>query len=242
MKGGAKTTARALVAELRECGDPEIAEHSLRFFKTGKGEYGEGDHFVGVRVPKLRAMAKSHYRDLSVDQVAQLLQSKLHEARLLAVIVWTLQFKAADETGKKEIYRRYLQSTSYVNNWDIVDASAHKIVGPLLEQKSVEKTARKLLRSKELWERRIAMMSTYHEIKQGRCDLALEFAEALLGDNEDLMHKSSGWMLREVGKKNIKQLHAFLDRHAARMPRTMLRYAIEKLPQTKRKTYLSRTA
>lgn len=233
-------TAKSVLAELESLGDSKIAEHSKRFFKTGKGEYGAGDMFLGVRVPALRACAKRHFRSLSNVEVKKILRSKFHEARLLAVIIWTHQFDRGDESTQRVICDSYLESTRYINNWDIVDASCHKIVGPLLSEKRVLKDVRGLLRSKDLWERRIAMVATYREIKAGRLGLVVEFAETLLRDKEDLIHKAAGWMLREAGKVDGKLLRRFLDEHRGDMPRTMLRYAIERLPEKERKRYLAK--
>ncbi|TPV93464.1 MAG: DNA alkylation repair protein [Myxococcales bacterium FL481] len=236
-----KPSAASVLRELRSIGDPDIAAHSQRFFKTGKGEYGEGDRFLGIRVPRLRRLAKTHAHALDADAVLKLLHSKYHEARLLAVIVWTLQFKRAAAPERRAIYRAYLGHTEPINNWDIVDASAHLIVGPQIEvDPSVPGKLRQLSRSSNLWERRISMMATYHEIKQERFALALDIAERLVDDEHDLIHKCVGWMLREIGKRDRAVELAFLDRHAPTMPRTMLRYAIEKLSAADRRDYLTR--
>lgn len=233
------TTATDLVAALRKAGDPKIASHSQRFFKTGKGEYGEGDVFLGIRVPALRALAASSSSSVTPREVAKLIRSKFHEARLLAVIIWTLQYKKGDETRRRQVFDMYLRNTKHINNWDIVDASAHKIVGPRLHtSREAVQTVKRLARSSDLWERRIAMMSTYHEIKNDRFDLSLVLAKRLLHDEHDLIHRIVGWMLREIGKRDLRVERAFLDEHVQDMPRTMLRYAIEKFSKKDRRHYL----
>ncbi len=219
-------------------GDPAIAEHSMRFFKTGRGEYGEGDKFLGIRVPVIRKEVKKHLQ-ISLKDAEQLLQSKYHEIRLFAVILLTEKFNRANENEQQEIYSLYLANTAKVNNWDIVDASAHKIVGPFLLNKDRSKLY-ELARSKSMWERRIAIISTFYYIRHHQFEDTLKISKILLADSEDLIHKAVGWMLREVGKKSPSGLKAFLTKHSAEMPRTMLRYAIEKLPQNERKKYLRR--
>lgn len=223
---------------LRKKATKERAEASKWFFKTGKGEYGEGDRFIGVRVPDQRAVEKQ-FRDMPLAQVVQLLQSSIHEHRLTAVILLTEQFKRADEAGQKAIYDAYLKNTKWVNNWDIVDSSAHKIVGAYLLDRS-RKPIYTLAKSKDLWEKRIAMITTAWFIKEGDFTDTLALAKQFLNEEHDLMHKAVGWMLREMGKVDEKPLRDFLDQHAHEMPRTMLRYAIERLPESMRKTYLAR--
>ena len=229
-------TARAISKALRELANPDIAEHSKRFFKTGKGEYGEGDKFLGIRVPLIRRQAKQ-FRDTSLAEVGKLLESGYHEERLCAVLILVLQFDGAAEQQKKAIYELYLSSTAYVNNWDLVDSSAHLIVGPYLERRS-RRRLYKLARSTDLWERRIAIMATYHFIRNGDFDDTLALAELLLHDDHDLIHKAVGWMLREVGNRDRRAEEDFLESHYREMPRTMLRYAIEKLPERRRQAYL----
>ena len=231
--------AKQLSSVLRELGDPAIAEHSQRFFKTGKGEYGEGDKFLGVRVPVLRVQAKKH-RDLSLAETQRLLMSSFHEERLCAVILLVLKFAKADDQLQKSIYELYLKNTRYINNWDIVDSSAHQIVGGYLIDKN-KRPLTKLSKSSSLWERRIAIIATYHFIKQGEFDTALDLSERLLSDHEDLIHKAVGWMLREIGNRSPAVERAFLKPRYKNMPRTMLRYAIEKFSDRERKTYLHGT-
>ncbi len=207
-----------------------------RFFKTKKGEYGEGDVFIGVTVPKSRLVAK-RYSDLSFSDIAKLLKSKIHEERLVALLTLVNQFKKADEKGRKAIYNLYLKNTKYINNWDLVDLTASKIVGEYLSDKNKE-VLYKLARSNSLWERRIAIIATGCFISKGKFDQTLKISEILLNDNHDLIHKAVGWILREVGKRNQEIEEEFLKKYYKKMPRTMLRYAIEKFPDKKRKKYL----
>jgi len=223
--------------ELRRLANREIAEHSQRFFKTAKGQYGEGDRFLGIRVPVLRNTAKK-YRGISVEDTFRLLKSEFHEERLLALILLVNISIKADDEGKKAIYKLYLANTRFVNNWDLVDSSAEHIVGAYLRRRD-RRPIYDLAVSEELWERRIAIMSTFHFIKHNEFDDTLRIAEILLADGEDLIHKAVGWMLREVGKRDIEAEERFLKKHYRQMPRTMLRYAIEKFPMPERKRYLN---
>ena len=222
--------------DLLQLANEQIAEHSQRFFKTGKGEYGEGDIFLGIRVPLLRKLVKK-YRGISITEVRKLLHSKFHEERLLAVLMLVQLFKSGDESVQKQVYDLYLENTEYINNWDIVDISASNIVGAHLYEKD-KAPLYDLVQSKNLWERRIAIISTFYFIRQNEFDDTLKIAEILLNDKEDLIHKAVGWMLREVGKREIEFEEEFLQEHYKIMPRTMLRYAIEKFPETSRKMYL----
>lgn len=224
---------------LIELGDPEIAAHSQRFFKTGPGEYGEGDIFRGIRVPVQRKVAKA-FKHVSVATAIDLLHSKYHEDRLVAIFILVEKYKKKDPVQKQEIYEQYLANTAYINNWDIVDSSAHKIVGPHLMDRD-RSILYKLVKSDVLWERRIAMMSTYYFIHKDDYEDALKLAELLLHDKEDLIHKVVGWMLRELGKRNFDLEDGFLLQHYQSMPRTMLRYAIEKFPEERRQGYLKGT-
>lgn len=222
--------------EIKTAGDPEIARHSARFFKTGPGEYGEGDLFRGIRVPVLRRLSRT-YKGLALEDVDILLHSDYHEDRLLALFIMVLQYTSGDEILKKQIFHLYLSSTEYINNWDLVDASAGHIVGAHLHGKRTDLLVR-LAHSKSLWERRISIMSTFYFIRKGSFAPTFEIAFILLGDREDLIHKAVGWMLREVGKKDRDAEVHFLGKHYGRMPRTMLRYAIEKFPEEERLRYL----
>jgi len=204
-----------------------------RFFKTGPGEYGQGDIFIGVTVPQIRKLAKK-YQELPLIQVEKLLKSPIHEQRLLALIILVLNFPKGNQT---EIYRLYLQNTKYINNWDLVDLTAGHIVGAYLWDKN-RAILYKLVRSKSLWERRIAIIATFYFIRNNQFQDTLKIAKALLGDQHDLIHKAVGWMLREVGKRDLKVEESFLKKYYSVMPRTMLRYAIERFPETKRQSYL----
>jgi 3-methyladenine DNA glycosylase AlkD len=219
--------------------NPEDGEFLQRFFKTGPGQYGEGDLFRGIRVPVLRRLSKAH-QDIPLDLAEQLLRSAYHEDRLLALLILVRKFADADETGKAAIYTRYLDNTRFINNWDLVDISAMHIVGAYLFDKNKEPLYQ-LARSGHLWERRIAILATFHFIKRNSFDETLRIAGILLTDKEDLIHKAVGWMLREVGKRDMKSEEAFLCAHYRQMPRTMLRYAIEKFPPEKRLSYLKGT-
>lgn len=229
-------TLNEIRVEMQHLADPTIAEHSQRFFKTGPGQYGEGDRFLGIRVPGVRQVAKQA-QDLPLDQIAELLHSPWHEERLLAVIILTLQFKRGGPGLQKEIFDLYLASTAWINSWDLVDVSAHLVVGPWLQDRP-RKLLRQLATSESLWERRIAMMATYHFIKQNDFADTLAIAEILLHDSHDLIHKIVGWMLREVGKRDQSVEEEFLQEHYRAMPRTMLRYAIEKFEEELRQRYL----
>lgn len=221
---------------LRDAGDPAIAAHSQRFFKTGTGEYGEGDRFLGIRVPVIRKLV-SRYKHLNLETTAAILSSPYHEERLFALLVLAAMFKRTDEEQKKRIYDLYLASTKYINNWDLVDSSAYLIVGPYLEFKDKEPLFI-LAASQLLWERRISMIACLHYIRKDQFEVSLEVAAMLVNDSEDLIHKAVGWMLREIGKRDLNCEEVFLHRNYHSMPRTMLRYAIEKFPETKRQAYL----
>ena len=210
-----------------------------KFFKTGPGQYGEGDRFRGLRVPALRRLSKAH-QDIPLELAERLLHSAYHEDRLLALLILVRKYANADETGRAAIYTLYLDNTRFINNWDLVDASAEHIVGAYLSDKSQGPLYR-LTQSISLWERRVAILATFHFIKRGKFDQTLRIAEILLTDKEDLIHKAVGWMLREVGKRDFQREETFLVAHYKQMPRTMLRYAIEKFPHDKRLRYLKGT-
>ena len=224
--------AKALYAQ-------ERAEHSKYFFKTEPGQYGAGDIFWGLSVPESRSLARE-FKDLSLDEVAMLLADKVHELRLIGLIILVEKYQTAKtDTERKIIYDFYLKNRAAANNWDLVDLSVYKIIGDYLVRNPKERTILyKFIKSKNMWDRRLAMISTMAFIRQGESEDILKLAEALLNDQEDLMHKASGWMLREFGKRDEKLLTNFLDKNITKMPRTMLRYAIEKFPENKRQKYL----
>lgn len=225
---------------LKKLADPEKAAFFPRFFKTGKGEYGEGDVFIGVTVPQVRSVVKE-YRDLPLADVERLLESRLHECRLAALLMLVDQYKRGDEVQKKKIADLYLRRTDRINNWDLVDCSAYHIVGPWIEEVSDERLLDKLAASKNLWEQRIAIVATFHFIRKGELAHTFRIAETLLHHPHDLLHKAVGWMLREAGKKNQKALDDFLLTHHRVMPRTMLRYAIEKMDDTRKQAFMKGT-
>ncbi|MBD3251663.1 DNA alkylation repair protein [Candidatus Uhrbacteria bacterium] len=228
-----------LKAMLRSYATKERATANAWFFKTGKGQYGEGDRFLGVTVPNIRKTVRA-FPTLPLKEVIALLKSPWHEERLTALFILIHQFQKGDPATQKKIYNLYLKSTKWINNWDLVDLSAHKIVGAYLIDKP-RKTLYELASSPNLWQRRIAILATFWYIKDGDVKDAIKIAQLLLNDKEDLIHKAVGWMLREVGKKDLPTLESFLKKHAPKMPRTMLRYAIEKFPETKRQRYLKIT-
>ena len=230
-----------IIDVLCDLGNPEIARHSERFFKMGPGEYGEGDCFLGIRVPILRKLAKN-YPDLELDDICSLLHSPWHEIRLFSLILLVnlYQKKSSSTQLKEHIVSRYLEHSDLINNWDLVDISAHKIVGPSLASKEDGITQLyELASSTLLWDRRIAMVSCFYLIqKESYSSWVIKIATHLIDDPHDLIQKAVGWMLRELGKRNLALLLSFLDTHGATMPRTTLRYAIERLASDQRKHYL----
>ena len=223
-----------LKADLDELSDTEKSVAVSRYFKTGKGEYGEGDVFLGVSVPEQRRLSKK-YKDISYEELQELLRSKIHEHRLTALLIMVEKYKENND----KVANMYLDNTENVNNWDLVDLSAPKILGEYLKDKSRD-LLYNLAVSDNLWERRIAIVSTHAFIRNDDFGDTLKISELLLQDKEDLIHKAAGWMLREIGKRNVKVLEDFLDRHCKEMPRTMLRYSIEKFDDEKRKYYMKR--
>jgi 3-methyladenine DNA glycosylase AlkD len=226
-----------LIKDLQNAKNLEQAKLLQRFFKTGKGEYGEGDVFLGIKVPVTREIAKK-YTGLNLKGVETLLASKIHEYRLAGLLILVDKFKKANEQGKGNIFNFYLKNTKNINNWDLVDLTSHKIVGEFLKEKKRDKLY-ELAQSTSLWEKRISIISCFAYIKDEDFKDALRISEMLLKDSHDLIHKAVGWVLREIGKKDIKVLEDFLRKHYKKMPRTMLRYAIEKFPEVKRKAYLN---
>jgi 3-methyladenine DNA glycosylase AlkD len=226
----------AIQEELASLGDPRHAAILQRFFKTGPGEYGAGDRFRGIRVPVLRKMAR-RYRGLSLTEAGRLLQSAFHEDRFLALLILIDRYYRGGDALRDEIHRFYLEHRSFVNNWDLVDASAPHLLGHYLGDRAKDPLNR-MAASKVVWERRMAILATFHYIKEGDIDETLRIARLLVGDPDDLIHKAVGWMLREAGKRRLAETEAFLQAHYRQMPRTMLRYAIEKFPEARRQAYL----
>jgi 3-methyladenine DNA glycosylase AlkD len=226
---------------LRELASPDKAKTSQRFFKTGKGEYGDGDKFLGITVPQQRKIAKQFYKNLSIEAMEQMLKSSWHEDRLTALLMLVLTYQKGDDFKKAQVANLYLANTKRVNNWDLVDSSAHYILGPWLEASPYKmKTLIKLAKSDNLWERRTAMLTTFYYIQKGGADEALEIIEILKHDPHDLIQKAVGWMLRELGKRVDEDvLINFLNENTATLPRTTLRYAIERLPKDVRSHYMT---
>lgn len=233
-----KNHAIAIQRELESYIDPVKREYLPRFFKTGKGQYGEGDQFLGIIVPNTRIVAKKH-KDCDFEVMKELLQSPWHECRLCALLMLVERFKKSKPDARREIYEFYLSQTSHINNWDLVDLSAPGIVGEYLKDKSRDDLYR-LADSSLLWDQRIAVVATFALIKKNDFVDILALSERLLPHRHDLMHKATGWMLRELGKRDKELLLQFLDQHVTAMPRTMLRYAIEKFPEEERQYYLKR--
>ena len=227
-----------LKKDLLKLRNPRLAKLLSRFFKTGKGEYGYGDVFLGIKVPEQRKIAKK-YPDLSLKELQELLSSKIHEYRLVSLFILIDKYKKADEKGKKAIVDFYLKNTKNINNWDLIDLSSNKILGDYLIDKN-KSVLYRLARSKSIWERRIAVMATFMFIANNNFNDTLKISEILLNDKHDLIHKAAGWMLREIGKRNQAMEEKFLKKHYKKMPRTMLRYAIEKFDEGKRAYYLKR--
>jgi 3-methyladenine DNA glycosylase AlkD len=232
-------TLKEIRTELEKRAQPIRAQSSQRYF-TGRSGYGAGDKFIGLTVPQVREVMKLA-ADSPAKVVLSLLQSPIHEERLLALLIWVRQFAKGDAVQRESIFQSYLENTQWINNWDLVDTSARDIVGGWLVDKD-RSVLYRLARSSSLWERRIAIIATFYFIRERDFRDTLAISELLLGDREDLMHKAVGWMLREAGKRDLGALEGFLVQHQREMPRTMLRYAIEKLPEKRRQEYLRGTA
>ena len=231
-------SAAVISKTLQAAGDAERAAHSQRFFKTGKGQYAEGDVFLGIRVPELRRFAAT-FSDTSAGELVKLLHSPFHEARLLALLILVRGYQRGDSSRRKAIFDLYRSNTRWINNWDLVDLSAPNIVGGQLGPGRHALLTR-LAKSTSLWERRISILATAAFIRAGYYDETLRISAMLLHDDQDLIHKAVGWMLREVGKKDRAVEEEFLREHHDVMPRTMLRYAIEKFPPALRARYMLR--
>lgn len=225
-----------LRSKIKTLADKKVADTMQWFFKTGKGDYGEGDVFMGLKVPTQKKLAKE-FKDLTLAEIKKLLSSSIHEERLLSLFILIDKYQKAEERAKDDIFNFYLQNRKGINNWDLVDISAPKIVGRYLLEKN-KSILIKFALSKNLWERSIAILSTQEFIKNNDFASTQRIAEILINDEHDLIHKAVGWMLREIGKKDLATEEKFLKAHYKNMPRTMLRYAIEKFPETKRKKYL----
>jgi 3-methyladenine DNA glycosylase AlkD len=223
--------------ELIRSQDPARAEHSMRFFKTGKGEYGHGDVFWGLTVPEQRKIARGYY-DLPLKDIIKLLHSRVHEERFTALILMVHRYQKGNDKIKTQVFDQYLKNTRWINNWDLVDTSTPQIVGDYCLRHALDDHLRRLATSTSLWERRIAVLATFAHIRMEKVDLTLEIGEKLLKDNHDLIHKAVGWMLREAHKRKPVEVERFLSKHAKKMPRVMLRYAIERMPEVKRKQML----
>ena len=233
---------KSLIKRTKNLYSKERAEHSKYFFKTGPGQYGEGDIFWGLSVPEMRKIAKE-YTDLDLPELESLIADKVHELRLIGLTILVEKYqKAKTDLERQKFYQFYLKNRAGINNWDLVDLSVYKIMGDYLVRHPEERPILdKLIKSKKMWDRRLAMVSTMAYIRNGESEIVAHLAEELLNDREDLMHKASGWMLRELGKRQKDKLLGFLDAHGVKMPRTMLRYAIEKLSDEERHYYLKST-
>jgi 3-methyladenine DNA glycosylase AlkD len=237
-----KDSEKPLIKELKSLADQPKAKLLAGYFKTGKGEYGAGDVFIGITVPKLREAVQRHYLDLTPEGLSKMLNSKIHEYRAAALMSLNMRYaKAATSRERTAIKDFYLSHLDRVNNWDLVDGSAWSILGAWLHESKPGKEMpmlRKLAKSERLWHRRVAIIATYFHITKGEYGPTLEISESLLKDSHDLMHKAVGWMLREVGKRSVQTEERFLDQFAPVMPRTALRYAIERFPEARKKHYM----
>ena len=233
-----KNITKAITSDLQALSDAEKREIFPKFFKAGKGEYGEGDRFIGVTVPNIRAIAKLH-KDISIEEIRELIQSEWHEVRLCALIIMVEKSKKKDESLRKELFNLYLSQTERINNWDLVDLSCRFIVGEYLLDKSRD-ILYQLAQSSLLWDNRIAIVSTYAFIRKGQLDDTYALSDLMMHHPHDLMHKAIGWMLREAGKRDADRLYNYVMSHRADMPRTMLRYAIEKFSPEERSILMKR--
>lgn len=230
---------KEIIQKIKQLGDPERAKHSTRYFKTGKGQYGEGDVFLGLTNPEIRTIPSEYAKVTSFDDIEKLLQSEFHEVRLCGLLILVEKYHKSNESGKKEVFDFYLSNTKGINNWDLVDVTCPKIVGDyLLNHQEEREILYTLAKSKNLWERRISIISTFAFIRSNQLEDSIKLSKILLNDKEDLMHKAVGWTLREIYKRDKKLAIKFLDENLAQMPRVMLRYAIEKMPEEERLGYL----
>ena len=232
--------AERVKRDLKKLSNPKKAKTHQRFFKTGPGEYGEGDIFIGLTVSEQRKVAKK-YKDLSLKELQKLITSKIHEHRLVSLLILRIQYEKGDSGLQNRLVKFYLKNKKHINNWDLVDLSASYILGNYLLNKNTnasKKVLCKLAKSNSLWDKRIAIISTHAFIRAEKFSDTKKLAKILLNDSHDLIHKAVGWMLREMGKKDESELLKFLDEHTTKMPRTMLRYSLERLPEKKRKYYM----
>jgi len=229
-----------LEKELKKLSDPKRAKETQRYFKTGPGQYGEGDIFIGLTMGQQRQIAKK-FHDFSIGNIQELLNSKEHEKRMIGLVIMVGRFSKADDKDRKFLFDLYLKNSKRINNWDLVDISSPHIVGRyLLNKRKERKILYKLAKSKNLWEKRISIISTAAFIRESQLDDTFKISKMLLSDTHDLMHKAVGWMLREAGKKDEKRLKAFLKKNYDSIPRTTLRYAIERFEEGERKKWLKK--
>lgn len=229
-----------IIEEIKSFADEKSAQHCQRFFKTGKGEYAEGDLFYGLTTPNVRFIVKKYYKIADLNTIEELLHDNYHEVRCVALLLLVSIYDKAEDELKTQIYNLYLRNVNYINNWDLVDITAYKIIGRHTFNNKDFKDIKKLANTNHLWSNRISVVSTMYHIKKGDFALILELSEKFLTHEHDLMHKAVGWMLREVGKVDEKPLYNFLDKHHKVMPRTMLRYSIERLPKDKKMHYMKK--
>lgn len=227
-----------IIEEIKKHQNPNLAQHYAKFFQTHKGGYGEGDLFYGLKVPEVRKIVKLFYNDISLDNIEDLIKNPYHEVRLCVLFIMVEKFKKASEQEKELLVGIYLNNLEYINNWDLVDSSASYILGEYWSDNDLNDLW-KLARSRYLWSERVSILTTFGFIKKGSYKTTLELCEFFLNHRHDLIHKATGWMLREIGKRDLTQLLKFLDKYHKKMPRTMLRYSIEKLPQEQRKFYMA---
>jgi 3-methyladenine DNA glycosylase AlkD len=229
-----------LSKKLQANANPKKAKVLAGFFKTGPGQYGEGDLFLGITMPEIRKLVRAYGPTISKPQHRALLNSPYHEERMAGLLIWVEASKRASEATQKQIALQYLAHQKSVNNWDLVDVTTPDILGPLLyrDDPEIKKAYHSLIRAPGLWQRRIALLATFYSIRKNRFDWVIHACTQVLEAEEDLIHKASGWMLREAGKRDVQVLHNFLQQHASKMPRTMLRYAIERLPLSERKRWM----
>jgi len=231
---------KQISSELNSLKNSKKAKDLMWFFKTEKGEYGAGDKFLGITVPAQKQVAKKYYQTANLADIKKLLLSPWHEYRLVGLLLLTYQYSVVNKIKQEKIYQFYLRNTKYINNWDLVDLSAYKIIGPWLFAKKDKNILYKLAKSKNIWERRIAVLTTFYFIKNNYFTDSLKLAKLLLTDTHDLIHKAVGWMLREIGKRDLRILIEFLDKYHKVMPRTMLRYAIERLSERQKNKYMKK--